>query len=168
MLGNRTHATEKNPYLTREASHVAFKVSAHCYNASLDGLRPISPRPCRGGEILCAIKRRDDRRTSGLLIRDARRVSGTRQAPGRRPLLQAARLGAANCLRAGGRKASLPQMASAFAPAEVHRAARGVGGGSSPDGLRFPWRPNNRHQTIFLSPATLNRQSRSTAISNKH
>src|SRR5215469_2110277 len=109
MLGNRTHATEKNPYLTREASHVAFKVSAHCYNASLDGLRPISPRPCRGGEILCAIKRRDDRRTSGLLIRDARRVSGTRQAPGRRPLLQAARLGAANCLRAGGRKASLPQ-----------------------------------------------------------
>ena len=148
MLGNRTHATEKNPYLTREASHVAFKVSAHCYNASLDGLRPISPRPCRGGEILCSIKRRDDRRTSGLLIRDARRVSGARQAPGRRPLLQTARLGD----RPGHR---WPRRFTALRPT----GRQGVSAeGRRPDGLRFPWRPNNRHQTIFLSPATLNRQ----------
>ena len=42
---------------------------------------------------------------------------------------------------------------------------RGVSAeGRRPDGLRFPHHPNNRHQMIFLLPATLNRHSRSTAI----
>ena len=46
--------TEKNPHLIGEASHVAFKVSAHWRNASL-GLRSLSARRQRG-EILRAIE----------------------------------------------------------------------------------------------------------------
>ena len=54
--------TEKIPHLIREASHVAFNVSAHCRNASL-GLRSLSAGRQRG-EILRAIEGQHGRRTS--------------------------------------------------------------------------------------------------------
>ena len=52
--------------LCREAVHVEFKVAGLAYrysDASLDGLRSLSSRPCKCCHVLCAVKRGNSRRT---------------------------------------------------------------------------------------------------------
>jgi hypothetical protein len=56
---------KKSPNL-REVDDVEFKVAGLAYrydDASVDGLRSLSSRLCKCCQVLCAVKRRNSRRT---------------------------------------------------------------------------------------------------------